>query len=65
MQREFDKHDTNHDTVLDFDEFCAFLAANTDVLELSTGIMQDKLAQADLLKPLQEVVTTIKKERSK
>ena len=65
MQREFDKHDTNHDTVLDFDEFRAFVAANSDVLELSTGIMQDKLAQVDLLKPLQAVVTTIKRDRSK
>ena len=63
MEVSFAKFDANHDRVLDFDEFRAFLAENADVLHLSTSIVQQKLAQADLLKPLAEAVSKIKTER--
>ena len=46
-------------------QFTAFLMANRDILDMTTGLMESKLAQADLLQPLQEVVSTIKRDRSK
>jgi lysophosphatidylcholine acyltransferase/lyso-PAF acetyltransferase len=64
LNRAFAEHSASGGSVLSFEEFRAFLNANPDVLSLSARLMQDKLHSAELLKPMEEAVGRIKKERS-
>jgi len=63
MERDFLAHDVNGDQELDFGEFVAFLAANPEVLNSTTGVMTSRLKAADLLQPLSETVDRIKHAR--
>ena len=64
MSRAFDAYDDSGEKVLSFDQFRAFLKANPDVLSLSTALLQDKLKNAELLKPMEDAVNRIKQERT-
>lgn len=63
MEEAFAKYDVDGNKLLDYQEFCAFLRDNPDVLQLSASMIHEKLEKAELVEDVESTIAKVKTER--